>query len=95
MENWSEILGMIGSLVLIISYSLLQLGKLKTDQLNYALFNAIGAGLILISLLNQFNLAAFIIEIFWLLISLLGIIRYLNIQKQSTSKRLQRQLVSD
>ena len=41
------------------------------------MLNALGASLVILSLYYDFNLSAFIIEAFWVLISLLGIGRVL------------------
>jgi hypothetical protein len=71
-----DFVGIIGTLVIIGTYLLLQFGKIKSETLAYSLLNAIGAGLILISLVYSFNFSAFIVEFFWLLISLFGIGRY-------------------
>jgi len=71
-----DFLGSIGTLLIIGTYLLLQFGKLKSETLAYSLLNASGAGLILISLLHSFNLSAFIVEFFWMLISLFGIGKY-------------------
>jgi len=38
--------------------------------------NAVGAALIAVSLLVDFNLSAFLIEVFWVAISLIGIQRW-------------------
>jgi len=72
-----DLVGSIGTFVIISTYVLLQFGKIKSETLGYSLLNASGAGLILISLVYSFNLSAFIVEFFWLLISLFGIGRYL------------------
>jgi hypothetical protein len=37
--------------------------------------NAVGAFLVMVSLLFDFNLAAFLMEAFWFLISLFGLLR--------------------
>ena len=77
MQNtFYDFLGSIGTLLIIGTYLLLQFGKLKSETLAYSLLNASGAGLILISLLHSFNLSAFIVEFFWMLISLFGIGKY-------------------
>jgi hypothetical protein len=47
----------------------------QVQSLSYSMANGFGAALVLVSLWFNFNLSAFVIEIFWLLISLLGIIR--------------------
>jgi len=44
------------------------------------LLNAVGACLIVLSLLVNFNLSAFVMEVFWVLISCVGIYRYLRLK---------------
>ena len=75
-----DLLGNVGVVLLIIAYLLLQLDKLSSNGLAYSLLNLIGAILIIISLLVNFNLSAFIIEVFWVLISLVGIYRYFRLK---------------
>lgn len=72
-----DFLGNIGVLFLMIAYLLLQLNKLSNGLL-YSTLNALGAGLIVVSLLTNFNLSAFLMEVFWVLISLIGIYRHLR-----------------
>ena len=72
-----DFFGNIGVLILMIAYLLLQLNKLS-NGLVYSTLNALGAGLIVISLLTNFNLSAFLMEVFWVLISLIGIYRHLR-----------------
>ena len=59
--------------MILASYLLLQLGKLQAMDLRYSILNASGAALILCSLTFDFNMSAFLIEFFWLLISIIGI----------------------
>ena len=75
-----DFLGNIGVVVLMVTYLMLQLSKLRSDGLAYSLLNAIGASLIVISLLYNFNLSALLMEVFWVLISLLGIYRYFRLK---------------
>ena len=75
-----DLIGNIGVIVLMITYLMLQLNKLRSDGLAYSLANAIGASLIALSLLVNFNLSAFIMEVFWILISMLGIYRYFRLK---------------
>jgi hypothetical protein len=70
--------GNIGVALIIITYLLLQLGRMNSTDISYSLFNATGALLIVFSLLQQFNLSAFIVEAFWFIISILGIIRFIR-----------------
>jgi len=71
-----DLVGNVGVVVLMITYLMLQLNKLRSDELAYSLLNAIGASLIVISLLYDFNLSALLMEVFWVLISFVGIYRY-------------------
>lgn len=73
-----DAVGIVGAALLMVAYFLLQVDKLQSNGLTYSLLNAIGALLIVFSLLVNFNLAAFLIEVFWILISLIGIVRYLR-----------------
>lgn len=74
-----DLLGNIGVLLLMAAYLLLQLNRLSAASLTYSLLNFIGASLIILSLLSNFNLSAFVVEVFWVLISILGIVRYFRL----------------
>ncbi len=71
-------LGIIGVVLIVATYMLLQLEKLSATSFLYSATNGLGASLILVSLIYEFNLSAFIIEAFWLLISIFGIMRYFS-----------------
>ena len=75
-----DLIGNVGVVVLMITYLMLQLNKLRSDGLAYSLLNAAGACLIVFSLLVNFNLSAFIMEVFWVLISCVGIYRYFRLK---------------
>ena len=72
--------------MILISYFLLQMERLSGSDLAYSAANGLGAALILISLVVDFNLSAFIVEAFWLAISLLGILRYFHNQDVSVQE---------
>ena len=75
-----DFVGNIGVVILMVTYLMLQLNKLRSDDLSYSLLNAIGAGLVAVSLTVKFNLSALVIEVFWVLISFIGIYRYFRIK---------------
>jgi hypothetical protein len=75
--TWFDLAGFIGVLMIVIAYLLLQLDKLPSSSLSYSLLNAAGALLIIFSLVFRFNLSAFMVEVFWFLISLLGLTKSL------------------
>ena len=71
--SWFDLIGNVGVLLMVVAYLLLQLEKLSGSALSYLLLNAVGALLVMISLMFRFNLSAFLMEAFWLLISLYGL----------------------
>lgn len=75
--QWFDFVGNIGVFLILITYLLLQLGKLNNHAISYSILNAIGASAILLSLYFNFNLSAFLIELFWLVISIFGIVKVL------------------
>ena len=71
--NIFDFIGNVGVALIIGAYLLLQLEKINSNNILYSVANTIGALFVIISLSKNFNLSAFIIESFWLLISLVGI----------------------
>ena len=78
-----DLAGFVGVLLIVIAYLLLQLEKLPSSSLSFSLLNASGSLLIALSLFFKFNLSAFLIEVFWFLISLMGLWRSLSGGKRS------------
>lgn len=73
--DWTVIVGLVGMLVTLFAYFLLQAQKLHGNGLVYQLMNAIGAfGVALSLLFGKFNLPAFLLEVAWLAISIYGIV---------------------
>jgi hypothetical protein len=75
-----DFVGNVGVVVLMVTYLMLQLNRLSSDSLAYSVLNAAGAGLIVVSLLFDFNLSALLMEVFWVLISFVGIYRYFRLK---------------
>jgi len=70
--------GVLGAALIVVAYFLLQSGRLDSRSLSYSIVNGLGASCIIYSLLFEFNLSAFVIESFWLAISLYGALRALG-----------------
>ena len=81
--SWFDFVGNIGVAILLVTYLLLQLGRLDAHRFPYSALNALGARLIARSLLFSFNMSACMIEIFWVAISLFGIYRCLRSADES------------
>lgn len=75
--SWFDLVGNVGVLLMVIAYLLLQLEKLSSSAVSYLVLNVVGAVLVIISLMFRFNLSAFFMEAFWLLISLYGLTKSL------------------
>ncbi|MBN2412505.1 hypothetical protein JXQ31_12520 [candidate division KSB1 bacterium] len=78
MLSFYTIIGLPGVFLILLCYFLLQTEKMDATGFLYSFLNLIGAFLILFSLLFAWNLSAALIEVFWIIISFLGIIRYLK-----------------
>jgi hypothetical protein len=86
--SWFDLAGFIGVLLIVVAYLLLQLDKLPSSSPSYSLLNAAGALLVIVSLLFNFNLPAFLVGAFWFLISLFGLTRALiSRNRLQTSER--------
>lgn len=79
-DTLANVIGMLGTASVVGAYFLLQLNKIEATGLAYNLLNLIGAILLLISLFVHFNLASFVIEIFWIAASIVGLVRYLKVK---------------
>lgn len=68
-----DLIGLCGVALILIAYFALQTERLSSEDWRFSAINGLGAILIMISLYFTFNLASFVIEIFWLIISLYGL----------------------
>jgi hypothetical protein len=70
-----DLIGLAGVVVVLVAYAAATTGRLDPERSLSLGLNAIGAGLILASLTQRFNLAATIVEGAWCLIALVGLLR--------------------
>ena len=73
-----DIIGLSGVALLIVTYALLQLDRIDPKGFWYSFNNLIVAILVTVSLIYTPNLASIVIEVFWFLISLYGVVMYYN-----------------
>ena len=78
-----DIVGTIGVALIVITYAGVQLRKMEVTSLTYSALNLLGALMILLSLAYNFNLASVVIEIFWIIISLWGIVVWMKTRKDT------------
>lgn len=72
-----DFVGFVGVGFVVGTYGLSQMGKMDVNRPLYPALNGIGALFILFSLYHSFNPASFVIEMFWLAISAVGLARAL------------------
>ena len=72
---WYDLVGTTGVVMILVAYFLAQTQRISSQSLGYSVINLVGSVLIAISLVYDFNLASFIIEIAWISISIYGIVR--------------------
>ena len=72
---WYDLVGFIGTLMILGAFFLLQAGKMAGDGVTYQLLNLFGAVAVLVTLLGKFNLAVFVLESAWVLVSAYGLWR--------------------
>ncbi|MDD5159169.1 MAG: hypothetical protein PHI47_03895 [Sulfuricurvum sp.] len=78
----TDLTGILGVIVIIIAYMLLQFEKMDAKDLAFSVLNTIGALLIIVSLVYDWNLASFIMESTWMIISMYGIFKYYKMKKK-------------
>lgn len=82
--TWFDLVGNLGVFLVVLAFYLLQTERLSSHDLRYSLLNLSGAILLLISLMVNWNLSSVIIELFWIAISLIGIVRHFSRKKQDS-----------
>lgn len=73
--TWHDGVGSFGAVMMVAAYYLLQTGRFDGESRLYYGLNGVGSILIMVSLTMAFNFAAFAIEVFWLAISLMGLLK--------------------
>ncbi|HKY80313.1 MAG TPA: hypothetical protein VJM09_02440 [Sphingobium sp.] len=82
MLDFANIIGLIGSGLMVIAYAYSNMAKL----LNFTIFNLlnlIGSLLLVYSLTVHFNMASMVLEVVWALIALIGLAKALRKGKAS------------
>ena len=73
-----EIIGVAGFCLYVINYSLLTLQVLSGKAVSYFVINLCAASCVLVGLWASFNLAAALIQVFFIMMSLIGILLCLS-----------------
>jgi len=86
-EQIFELIGVAGIVFYILAYTLLQLGIIIGQCYTYTLLNLVAALLVLVSLTQQFNLAVALLQVSWVVISIVGIFRLRLTRRQRKHRK--------
>lgn len=67
--QWYDWIGILGTMLVLFAYYLLQAERLKGNGLLYQLLNLFGALGVLASLYGGFNIAVFVLMVLWIVIT--------------------------
>jgi hypothetical protein len=76
------LIGMLGVVIVLIAYGAMTAGRLASASKKYQWLNVVGTACILVSLIDQWNLPAFIANAAWIAI---GIFSLFKIYRRSAS----------
>ena len=78
---WYDVVGLAGTLMILLAFFLLQVGRLAGNGVPYQLLNLFGAGGVLLSLAGAFNVSVALLEGAWVLVSAYGLLRTLRARR--------------
>lgn len=76
--QWYDWVGLVGTLMVLVAYFLLQAGRLHGNGLLYQVLNLFGAAGVLASLYGSFNLSVLLLMGAWIVITVYGLVRTLK-----------------
>ena len=75
MEQLGTAIGLVGVVIVLVTYGLLTTGRMGENEPRYYWLNIIGTTGIAVSVLVQWNLASMVAQILWIIVSLFGLYR--------------------
>lgn len=78
---WYDLVGLVGTVIILLGFFLLQAGRLAGTDLTYQLINLFGAAGILVTLIGAFNMSVFLLEATWMAVSFYGIVRSFKLKQ--------------
>lgn len=74
--GWSDVVGNVGVILLLMGYYLNVAGKLSAQGWEYNTINLVVAILLTINLIYKPNISALILEVCWASIAIFGLVKY-------------------
>ena len=85
--QWYDWVGVAGTLMVLGAFFGLQSARLAGNGIVYQLLNLLGAAGVLVSLLGEFNLSVFLLEVAWVAVSGYGMARSLRARRNGASRQ--------
>ncbi|MDO5737123.1 MAG: hypothetical protein Q4P15_11685 [Propionibacteriaceae bacterium] len=82
----SQVVSVIGSILLLSAYGGMQTGHLKTTSYLYQFANFFGAAFLTYSVIEPFNTGVFMTEFLWSIFSLIGIYKTVRILRRDRTQ---------
>lgn len=80
--QWHQWCGIVGAMLVVLAYLLLQVTRLSGAGLPYLLLNLFGAVGMAASLYGSFSMPVLVMQLAWIAISLFGIVRTLGARRR-------------
>ena len=71
----ADAVGLFGVFLCLLAYALARKGKMGAGKATFILLNALASAMVIFSLCYTFNLAAFVLEVAWLIISVSSLMK--------------------
>ena len=78
----TELIGLSGATIYSVAYIMSAYDRLPSQSPYYYACKLFAAGLVLISLFESFNLASVVIQVFFILVSIIGIVRHFDARRR-------------
>lgn len=80
-------IGITGVILILIAYYYLSVGRWIADSMVFQMMNFLGAWFILYSLYFHWNTSSVLIEVAWIIISAMGMLRIVGIKKKLEAQK--------
>lgn len=82
-----DIVGLLGAFFYLSAYALIQLRILTVDDLIIPLLNILGGVALIYSLSWNFNLGSFISQVMWVIITIIGYVRFRMVARRRATQK--------
>lgn len=82
-----DLIGCLGTLLVLVTYVLLQTQKLSSDSILFSFLNLLAALMVLVSLYYAWNCAAVMMEVSWGIISFYGLLKGIFSYKEGLRRK--------